>query len=126
MRTRGRLSTSRKSRGRDTSLLNTRRRTAPGAVEFGFTERAGTHFIQILDFYNVAGAGDVTGVSIKGSNTGWIPITNAWGQNWHTGTVLDGQALSIMVTTSDGRTVTSNNVASSNWQYKQTFEGSQF
>ncbi|KAL2653231.1 hypothetical protein R1flu_021359 [Riccia fluitans] len=84
-----------------------------------------TYFIQVW-VYNVAGAGDVRAVSIKGSRTNWITMTNGWGQNWQTGQVLDGQALSFIVKTSDGRSVTSNNVAGSGWRYGQTFEGAQF
>ncbi|BFI30221.1 expansin [Marchantia polymorpha subsp. ruderalis] len=83
------------------------------------------YFMQVL-VYNVGGMGDVTAVSVKGSSSDWIQMDRNWGQLWTTGTVLDGQALSFSVTTSDGRTVASNGVADSDWQYGQTFEGNQF
>ncbi|KAG6548697.1 hypothetical protein Mapa_009852 [Marchantia paleacea] len=84
-----------------------------------------TYFMQTL-IYNVGGSGDVVSVQVKGSKTGWISMTRGWGQNWQTGSVLDGQALSFAVRTSDGKTLYHMNVADANWNYGQTFEGAQF
>jgi len=90
-----------------------------------FTIHGNRYFYLIL-VTNVGGDGDVSEVMVKGSNTDWLPLTRNWGQNWQCNANIVGQALSFQVTSSSGHTITSYNVAHSDWKFGQTFQGNQF
>ncbi|KAK3199318.1 hypothetical protein Dsin_022733 [Dipteronia sinensis] len=91
-----------------------------GGVKF---EVNGNPYWILVLLYNVGGAGDVSGVKIKGSKTDWLPMTQSWGQNWGRGTTFVGQTLSFQVTASDGKMLQFDNVIPANWQFKQVFDG---
>ncbi|CAI8597152.1 unnamed protein product [Vicia faba] len=97
--------------------------TREGRMRFTVT---GSGIFNSVLISNVAGIGDIVGVKVKGSKTGWISMGRNWGQNWHVNALLQNQPLSFEVTSSDGVTITSYNVAPKNWTFGQTFEGKQF
>ncbi|KAJ1421476.1 RlpA-like protein, double-psi beta-barrel domain [Sesbania bispinosa] len=91
-----------------------------GGVKFEI--RGNPYFFSIL-VYNVANAGNVYHVSIRGSSTGWIQMFHNWGQIWSVDKVnFVGQALSFQVTTSDSKMLEFDNVIPSYWRFGQTFQ----
>lgn len=86
----------------------------------------GNNWWLLVLVYNVGGDGQVVDVKVKGTRTGWVGMTRNWGQNWQTWVDLRGQALSFRVTTSDGRTVQSDNAAPPDWKLGQSYEGINF
>ncbi|KAL9381024.1 hypothetical protein Peur_026681 [Populus x canadensis] len=91
-----------------------------GGVKFDIH---GNPYWMLVLVRNVAGAGEVINVRIKGSQTRWIQMSRNWGQNWQTGTDLVGQSLSFLVTTSDYKRLYFNDVAGSDWSFGQAYDG---
>jgi len=95
-----------------------------GGVRFTIT--GNPWFYQVL-VWNVAGAGDVKQVLVKGNKkVKWTPLKRNWGQIWITDQILQGESLTFRVRTSDGRATTAWHVAPKDWQFGQTFEGKNF
>ncbi|KAK9063225.1 hypothetical protein SSX86_017095 [Deinandra increscens subsp. villosa] len=90
-----------------------------------FTITGNPYYTMVL-VWNVGGAGDVTCLEVKGHEGAWNAMRRDWGQKWVTNVVLVHQSLSFRVRVSDGRAITSMNVAPRNWQFGQTFEGTNF
>ncbi|KAG6596813.1 Expansin-A7, partial [Cucurbita argyrosperma subsp. sororia] len=72
---------------------------------------------------NVGGGGDVSGMWVKGSKTGWIRMSHNWGASYQAFSTLVGQSLSFIVTSyTTKETITAWNVAPSNWKFGATYK----
>ncbi|XP_074304781.1 expansin-A25-like [Silene latifolia] len=81
------------------------------------------YFLLVL-VYNVAGAGDIKAMRIKGSHSSnWVQMSRNWGMNWQVSEQLVGQGISFQLMASDGKTLELDNVVPSNWQFGQSFRG---
>lgn len=92
-----------------------------------FTLTGNPNFVMVL-VSNVGGAGDVEEVYVKRSeDTDWQQLSRNWGTVW---TYQDGdgeiqqKSLSFKVVTSDHNEVISENVVPANWNFNQSFAGS--
>ncbi|KAL9678687.1 hypothetical protein QQ045_016536 [Rhodiola kirilowii] len=84
------------------------------------------NFVSVL-VYNVGGAGDVSKVRIKGSETNWFDMKNSGNEIWNLEHVsLAGQSLSFQVFNSESKMVESDNVAPRDWKPDGTYIGGQF
>ncbi|WCJ34438.1 expansin A4 [Euphorbia peplus] len=91
-----------------------------------FTINGNPWFYQVT-VWNVAAAGDVVGLVVKGNDKlKWTEMQRDWGTTWKTSAILQNEALTFRVKTSDGRASTSWHVTPKNWQFGQTFEGKNF
>ncbi|KAF3320177.1 Expansin-A7 [Carex littledalei] len=75
------------------------------------------------DPLNVAGAGDIGAMSVKGSKTCWIQMSQNWGVMWQAFSNLGGQALSFQIQAgSSSDTIICNNVADAYWGVSYTYQ----
>ncbi|TVU48340.1 hypothetical protein EJB05_07974, partial [Eragrostis curvula] len=81
----------------------------------------GSNNFQLVVIMNVGGSGSLRAVSVKGTNTGWIPMNRNWGANWHCNSGLVGQELSFAVTSTGGQTLYIYNVVPSWWRFGMIF-----
>ncbi|CAM8879910.1 unnamed protein product [Rhodiola kirilowii] len=90
-----------------------------GGLKFQFQ---GNGYWLLVYVMNVSGAGDVSGMYVKGTKTGWIKMSHNWGASYQAFATLGGQALSFRVISyTTGETAIAYNVAPANWQTGMTY-----
>ncbi|VAH97073.1 unnamed protein product [Triticum turgidum subsp. durum] len=82
---------------------------------------SGFNYFELVLVTNMAGSGSVKSMSVKGTNTAWIPMSQNWGANWQCLAGLQGQALSFAITSSGGQYKVFQDVVPAWWLFGQTF-----
>ncbi|KAG7553333.1 Expansin cellulose-binding-like domain [Arabidopsis thaliana x Arabidopsis arenosa] len=98
-------------------------KTNTAALSTALFTMNGRNYFELVLISNVAGAGDISKVWIKGSKSNkWETMSRNWGANYQSNTFLNGQSLSFKVQLSDGSIKAALNVVPSNWQFGQSFK----
>nr|AVG44218.1 EXPA7 [Boehmeria nivea] len=93
--------------------------TRTGGLRFSFQ---GNGYWLLVYVMNVGGGGDIAGLSVKGSKTGWISMSHNWGASYQAFATLAGQSLSFKVTSyTTKQTIVANNVAPPDWRAGYTY-----
>ncbi|CAN6206661.1 unnamed protein product [Urochloa humidicola] len=84
---------------------------------------AGRDYFELVFLTNVAAAGAVRAMEVRGSRStaGWMTMSRNWGANWQSLAYLNGQGLSFRVTTDDGQTIEFDDVVPPSWTFGQTY-----
>ncbi|KAJ7152325.1 hypothetical protein O6H91_19G053900 [Diphasiastrum complanatum] len=94
-----------------------------GGIHFNLQ---GNYWWLLVYITNVGGPGDISKVSVKGSRTGWIPMTRNWGAAFQVFHSFQGQSISFMITAASTReTVIAWNVAPPSWKQGAIYMGGQ-
>lgn len=92
-----------------------------GGIRFSFQ---GNGYWLLVYVMNVAGAGDIKQMWVKGTKTGWMSMSHNWGASYQAFATLKGQALSFRITSyTTKQTITAYNVAPANWNLGLTYQG---
>ncbi|KAL4565258.1 hypothetical protein LXL04_029344 [Taraxacum kok-saghyz] len=92
-----------------------------GGIKFSFQ---GNGYWLLVYVMNVAGAGDIKQMWVKGTKNGWISMSHNWGASYQAFATLKGQALSFRLTSyTTKQTITAYNVAPANWNLGLTYQG---
>uniref|UniRef100_N1QX38 Expansin n=1 Tax=Aegilops tauschii TaxID=37682 RepID=N1QX38_AEGTA len=82
---------------------------------------SGFNFFELVLVTNIAMSGSIRSMSVKGTNTAWITMSQNWGANWQCLAGLKGQALSFAITSSGGQYKVFQDVVPAWWLFGQTF-----
>ncbi|CAI9290928.1 unnamed protein product [Lactuca saligna] len=90
-------------------------------IRFSFQ---GNGYWLLVYVMNVAGAGDIKHMWVKGTKTGWMSMSHNWGALYQAFATLKGQALSFRLTSYTTKpTITAYNVDPANWNIGLTYRG---
>ncbi|KAG6427464.1 hypothetical protein SASPL_111709 [Salvia splendens] len=90
-----------------------------GGIRFKIT---GNPYFNMVGITNMGGAGDITKVEVK-VGMQWTALKHDYGDRWDTNAALVGKKLTFRITTSNGKTIITEQAAPRNWHFGQTFQG---
>lgn len=91
-----------------------------GGLRFSFQ---GNGYWLLVYVMNVGVGGDIGGMWVKGSKTGWISMSHNWGASYQAFASLGGQGLSFKVMSyTTKQTIVAMNVAPPKWSTGLTYQ----